>query len=123
MSYTKFANPETIVLGKKNVLMQAYGEGMINVQMLHNGIWNDAILKNVWYVPDACLHLFSVKATAQNGYSTTLNEKQIVIRRNDETIAASGTLINDLYALALRMCIPQHTAELRLAMQAKTLQV
>jgi hypothetical protein len=28
----KFANPETIVLGKKNVLMQAYGQGMINVQ-------------------------------------------------------------------------------------------
>jgi hypothetical protein len=29
VSYTKFANPETIVLGKKNVLMQAYSQGMI----------------------------------------------------------------------------------------------
>jgi hypothetical protein len=27
VSYTKFANPETIVLGKKNVQMQAYGQG------------------------------------------------------------------------------------------------
>jgi hypothetical protein len=34
VSYTKFANPETVVLGKKNVLMQAYGRGMINVQIL-----------------------------------------------------------------------------------------
>ena len=45
LSYTKFANPETIVLGKKIVLMQAYGDGMINVQMFHNGRWHDAILK------------------------------------------------------------------------------
>ena len=29
VSYTKFANPETFVIGKKNVLMQAYGQGMI----------------------------------------------------------------------------------------------
>jgi len=75
VSYTKFANFETIVLGKKNVLMQAYGEGMINVHMFHNGRWHDTILKNVWYVPDASAHLFSVKAAAKNGYSTTLNEK------------------------------------------------
>jgi hypothetical protein len=38
VSYTKFANPETIVLGKKNVLMQGYSEGMINIQMFHNGM-------------------------------------------------------------------------------------
>jgi len=30
VSYTKVAIPETIVLGKKNVLMQAYGQGTIN---------------------------------------------------------------------------------------------
>jgi hypothetical protein len=33
VSYTKFANPEMIMLGKKNVLMEAYGQGMINFQM------------------------------------------------------------------------------------------
>jgi hypothetical protein len=56
-----------IMLGKKNVLMQAYGQGMINIQMLHNGTWQDATPKNVWYVPDASAHLFPVKAAAQNG--------------------------------------------------------
>ena len=96
---------------------------MINVQMFHNGIWHDAMLKNIWYVPDASAHLFSIKAAAQNGYSTTLNEKEVVIHRGDGTVAASGTLINDLYALALRVCIPQHTAEVHLATQAETLRV
>jgi len=51
-----------------------------------------------------------------------LNEK-VVIRRGDGTAAASGTLINDLYALALRVCIPQHAAEVHLATQVGTLQV
>jgi hypothetical protein len=123
VSYTKFANPETIALGKKNVQMQAYGQGTINVQMFYNGIWHYATLKNVWYVPNASAHLFSIKAAAQNGYSTTLNEKGVVIRRNDRTVAALGNLRNDTYALALRVCIPQHTAGVHLATQAETLQV
>jgi len=83
VSYTKFANPETIVLGKKNALRQAYGQGMINIQMFHNGRWQDAILKIVWYVPDARAHLFSVKIAAQNGHSTTWNAKGFVIRSGD----------------------------------------
>jgi len=123
VSYTKFANPETIVLGKKNVLMQAYGQGMINVQMFHNGRWHDAILENVWYVPDASTRFFSVQAAAQNVYITTLSEKGVVIRSGDGTGVASGKLLNDLYVLALRVCIPQHAAEVHLATQAETLQL
>ena len=115
VSYTKFANAETIVLGKKNALMQAYGQGMINIQMFHNGKWHDAILENVWYVPYASTRLFSVQAAAQNGYSTTLNEKGVVIRSGDGTGVASGKLVNDLYVLALRVCIQQHAAEVHLA--------
>jgi hypothetical protein len=123
VSYTKFANPETIVLGKKNVLMQAYSQGVINVQIFHNSMWHDATLENVWYMPDAGAHLYSVKAAAQNGYSTTLNEKVVVICRGDGTVAALGKLINDLYVLAIRVCIPRHAAEVHLAMQAETLQM
>jgi len=52
-----------------------------------------------------------------------LNEKEVVIRRGGGSVAASGTLINDLYALAPRVCIPQHTAEVHLATQVETLQV
>ena len=68
-------------------------------------------------------NLFSVKSVAQNSYSTTLNEKGVVIRSGDGTVAASGKLVNDLYILAIWVCIPQHAAEVRLATQAETLQV
>jgi len=84
---------------------------MINVQMFHNGMWHDAILKNVWYVPDAGV-------ATQNSYSTTLNEKEVVIHRGDGTVAASGKLINDLYVLAIQVCIPRHPAEVHLATHA-----
>jgi hypothetical protein len=47
VSCTKFANPEMIVLGKKNLLIQAYGQGMVNVQMFNNGLLHDAIPKSV----------------------------------------------------------------------------
>ena len=99
------------MLGKKNVLMQAYGQSMINLQMFHNGMWHDATLKNVWYVPDACAYLFSIKTSAQNGYSKTLNEKEVVIRRGDGTVVASGKLVNDIYVLVIRVCIPQHALQ------------
>jgi len=86
-------------------------------------MWHDTTLKNIWYMADASTHLFSIKAASQNSYSTILNEKEVVICRDDGTVAASGTLVNDLYVLAIRMCIPQHAAEVHLATQAETLQV
>ena len=76
---------------------------MIKVKKFHNGLWHGAIRKDVWCVPDASAHLFSVKTASQNGYSTTFHEKEIVIRRGDVTIAASGKLVNDLYVLAIRV--------------------
>ena len=91
--------------------------------MFHNDMWHDAMLKNVWYVPNAGAHLFSVKAATQNSYSTTLNEKEVVIRRGDGTVAALGKLVNNLYVLAIRVCIPRNAAEVHLAMQTETLQV
>jgi hypothetical protein len=65
--------------------------------MFHNGVWHDAILKEVWYVPDASAQLFSVKIAAPNGYSTILNEKEIVIRRGDGIIASAGKLLIIMY--------------------------
>jgi hypothetical protein len=70
-------------------------------------------------VPDASAQLLSVKAAAQNGYSITGNELEIVIRIGDETIAAWGKLVNYLYVLVIWVCIPRHAAEVHLAMQAE----
>ena len=97
------------------MLLQAYTQDIINVQTFHNGVWQDARLKDVLYGRDASVYLFSLKAVAQNGYSTTLNEKETVISRGDGSIAALVILINDLYLLAIRVCIPRHVADVHLA--------
>ena len=116
VSYTKFPNSETTVLSNKNVLMQAYGQGIINVQSFHNGVCHGAKLKDVFNVQDVSVHLFSVKAAAKNGYITTLKEKETVIRNGDGTIAEWGMIINDFYSLAFRVCIPRHFAVVQRAM-------
>jgi hypothetical protein len=67
--------------------------------MLHNGVWHDTILKEVWYVPDASAHPFSIKACVQNGHSTPFNKNKIVICRVDGTTAASVKLVNILSVL------------------------
>jgi len=52
-----------------------------------------------------------------------LNEKEVVIRRGDGTVAASRKLVNDRCILEIWVCVPQHAGEVHLATQAETLQV
>jgi hypothetical protein len=85
-------------------------------------VWDDAILKDDWYVPDASAHPFSIKAGAQNGYSTSFNENEIVIRGVVGTTAVSGKLVNVLSVLRFGYVF-HDTAEVHLATQAETLQV
>jgi D-ribose pyranose/furanose isomerase RbsD len=103
--------------------MQACGEGTIKVQLFHNGTWHDTILKDVWYVPDASAHPFSVKAAAKNGYCTIFSENKVVVHGTDGTVAASGKLMNDLYVLDVGVCIPRDAAQVHLATKTETLQV
>jgi hypothetical protein len=74
-------------------------------------------------VPDASAHLFSFEAATKNGCSTTLSENKVVIHGTDRTVAASGKLVNDLYVLDVRVCIPQHAAQVHLTTKTETLQV
>jgi len=64
LCHTQKSHSETIVFINKNVLMQAYRQDIIKVLTFHNGVWHDAKLKYVLCVPDASVHLFSVKAAA-----------------------------------------------------------
>lgn len=123
-SYTKFAVSELICLGKQNVTMKAYGQGTVRVQMLLNKEWQDAILKDVWYVPDASAHLFSVKAAAQNNFTTTMDDRGIKIQEKQTgKLAATGYLRNELYVLNMRVIKPAQPAQVYLANATDTLQV
>lgn len=123
-SYTKFTVPELICLGKQNVTMKAHGQGIVRVQMFLNEEWQDAILKNVWYVPDASANLFSVKAAARNNFTITMDDRSVKIQEEQSgKLAASGYLRNELYVMNMRVVKPAQPAQVYLANVTDTLQV
>ncbi|XP_047108958.1 uncharacterized protein LOC124777543 [Schistocerca piceifrons] len=89
ISYTKFAIPEKISIGKKGVSMLAGGQGTKN-----------GALKYVLYVPEAGAHLFSVKAVAQRGFCPRLGDKSVEIedKATGQTVM-TGHVTHGLYVL------------------------
>lgn len=76
---------------------------VINVQVYYFGKWHHVKLKEVWYVPYATTHLFSVKIAAKNGFVTTINDRGIQIReKRTKRLAATGYLSNELYIMNMR---------------------
>lgn len=123
-SYKKFAVPEIISLGKRDATMQAYRKGTVNVQTYYHGIWHDATLKEVWYVPDASTHLFSVKAAARNGFMTIMDDKGVQIRnKKNKSLAATGYLNNELYILNMRVNKSTNNVQVNITSKNDMLQV
>lgn len=123
-SYKKFAVPEIISLGRKNATMQAFGKGTVNVQMYYYGNWHDATLKDVWYVPDASTHLFSVKAAARNGFVTTMDNRGVQIRnKRNKELAATGHLDNELYIMNMRVNKSTKNVQVNIASKNDMLQL
>lgn len=116
ISYTKFTIPEIISLGRKDATMQAYGKGTVNIQVYLRGRWYDAKLKEVWYVPDASTHLFSVKAAARNGFITTMDDKGVQIRnKKNRRLSATGFLSKELYIMNMRVSKPVENTQVNIA--------
>lgn len=123
-SYRKFVVPEVISLGKQNVCMYAYGQGTVKIQVRRNSTWNNAEMKNVLYVPDASVHLFSVKAAALNGFSTTIDDRSVKIREKGSKITVmTGYVNNGLYVLNLRVVKSKKTVQVNLVTPSDTLQI
>ncbi|KAL0267052.1 UNVERIFIED_CONTAM: hypothetical protein PYX00_009420 [Menopon gallinae] len=98
--YRAFRSPIEIMLGKKGVKMKAFGSGNVHVKIFLNGKWQNLVLLNVWYVPDAFANLISVRAAVKHGCEVVFGSKNVLIR-NVETkqTVATGYLRGNLYAL------------------------
>ncbi|KAL0277240.1 UNVERIFIED_CONTAM: hypothetical protein PYX00_004594 [Menopon gallinae] len=98
--YRAFRSPIEVMLGKKGVKMKAFGSGNVHVKIFLNGKWQNLVLLNVWYVPDAFANLISVRAAVKHGCEVVFDSKNVLIR-NVETkqTVATGYLKGNLYAL------------------------
>jgi hypothetical protein len=124
-SYEKFAVPEEISLGKRNVSMQAHGQGTVKIQVYLNNSWSEAELRNVLYVPDAKMNLFSVKSVVKRGFSVKFDESSVNIneRSTGKTVMV-GNVSHGLYVLDMRVIISkENTVEVNLVSSSETLQV
>ena len=124
VSYAEFQAPEIVSLGKRKMTMEAYGQGTIKIQVYHHGRWHDRRMKNVWYVPNASVNLFSVKAVAQNGFSVLLDGKGVQVREGHTgSLVATGYLNNELYLMKMRDVKPNQDVQVNLTFVTDTLQV
>ncbi|KAL0269596.1 UNVERIFIED_CONTAM: hypothetical protein PYX00_007274 [Menopon gallinae] len=98
--YRAFRSPIEVMLGKKGVKMKAFGSGNVHVKIFLNGKWQNLVLLNVWYVPDAFANLISIRAAVKHGCEVVFGSKNVLIRnvKTKQTVA-TGYLRGNLYAL------------------------
>lgn len=124
VSFTNFCAPEKICLGKKDAVMLAYGHGTINVEVYINNEWENARLEDVWYVPDASINLFSVKAAASKGFKIILDEETVeIVRKENQKLVATGYLSKELYVLNMHSVNLTSAAQVNLSKENDTLQL
>jgi len=121
-TYNKFAVPERISLGKQGML--AHGHGTVKIQTRLNNSWKNAELRNVFYVPEASAHLFSVKAAARRGFCTRLDDKSVKLEdKVTGKTMMTGHVSGGLYVLNIRVVEPAQNAQVNLVTSSNMLQV
>lgn len=101
---------DTISLGD-NEECAVTGEGTVIVDRLINGIWREACIENVLYVPDIRKNLFSVGTCTSRGYLVIFREDDALVTRDKQVIAIGAKQSNEIYRLFFRTKISTSTNE------------
>lgn len=87
------------------------GEGTVIVDRLINGVWNEARIEHVLYVPDLEKNLFSVGMCTVRGYSVIFREDDALIVRGNEILATGIKQSNGICRLLFRTRVQQNAKE------------
>lgn len=77
-STLEFPKPQRVKTAGNEVIL-AYGSGRFDIEVLINGKWSSATMKNVWYVPDA-QQLFAIRKAAEHRNEITFDNEGVIIR-------------------------------------------
>lgn len=87
-----------------NRQLKVQGKGTVNIQKKNNGVWQDALITNVLYVPDLRKNLFSEGAIASKGMKIVKEKNNAyVYNEDDELMAHAVRSTNNLYYLQFRV--------------------
>lgn len=121
-TYEAFPIPKTVQVGNKNVIF-AYGKDAIKVEMKIRSNWYRNCLVNVWYVPDIGRNLFSISQNIDKGFSFKADKRGCVFIKNGTVRLVRRRTINQLYALQMRVLVPEEAVEVHVASTETTLQL
>lgn len=81
-NYVSFPSPKQIIIGDGNVI-KAEGIGNIYLEAYNGYKWIETTLKEVLYVPNLKLNLFSVSSVTDRGYFIHMNKDKCIFKKTD----------------------------------------
>eukprot|EP00794_Sanderia_malayensis_P004355 gene4355-4936_t len=94
--YVECKNPATVNLGDDHVIL-AHGKGIYHRKTDIDGCEQNIALQNVWYLPELCKNLLSVKAMTNLGALLQLEGPQCKIVQNSKVLGLGEIQGNTLH--------------------------
>ena len=104
----------TISLGD-NKECKVVGEGTVPVKKLVDGVWRDARIEKVLFVPELRKNLFSVGVCMSNGYEVRFRGNRVEVTDDDEVIASGVMQGNGICRMLLKVVKPGSAEEANVA--------
>ena len=121
VTYEAFYEPKSVEIADKSYI-QAFGSGVINVEMEVDGKRTVNHLENVWYVPKIGTNLFSESVSLYKGFKWYIDLYENRCGKNGQTFL-TGKLEDGLIILNMRVILPKSPAKVYVASKVDTLQL
>lgn len=105
-SFESFQVSSSVSVGNGDKI-KAIGRGDIDVRVYNGKVWNTMHLKNVLYVPDIKLNLFSTGQVLNKGYVLNSDMEQCRLPIAGAVVAV-GVRESKLFKMMFKVIIPQH---------------
>lgn len=99
--YQEFTTPEKVSVGDGR-LLDAIGSGKVLVDLSlgrRNKTIKKFVFRDVLYVPDLAVNLFSVRAVTDKGFIVQFGKNRCWIKDSKRTVRAMGTLVGRMFHL------------------------
>ena len=92
----------TVSVGDDGVC-EVSGEGTVIIDKLVNGVWREARIENVLYVPKVRNNLFSVGVCTSRGFEVSFASEYVVLTDNNKIVATGVKQSNEIFRMFFRV--------------------
>lgn len=95
------------------------GIGNVHIEKLVRGTWENATIRNVFFVPKIKKNLLSVGILTSGGYEVSFKDNRVLLMKNDLEYANGVKQNNDVYRMFFRVNTLRAIPEANIAMNLK----